>query len=234
MCFLRESQNLRYCPVTLSMMILPKPILFSSAALGLLCSCGRIEERMTITETRTVSTRAAAPQVGIPSKVRFYDDKQEQEAGPREHPLLWTTPAGWTEGDPNQMRLIDLKFGPSQEGECYLSALPGPAGGLDANINRWRSQLGLAPLTAADIEKLPRKPFLGGQAHSITADGEYKNMGQEVAQKDYRLVGLIQQAPELTLFVKMTGPKALVESQMANFESFVTSLQFRKRASAEP
>lgn len=188
---------------------------------------------MVITETRQVSVHAPEAKVGVPSKVRFYDDKEE-ETGPREHPLLWTTPPGWTEGEPNQMRLIDLKFGPNQEGECYLSALPGPAGGLEANINRWRGQLGLAPLTAEEIEKLPRRPFLGGQAHSITADGEYKNMGQEVAQKDYRLVGIIQQAPELTLFVKMTGPKALVESQMTAFEAFVASVQFRKRGGEQP
>lgn len=214
-------------------MIASKQTILLAAFACTLPSCNKLGEKMEITETKTASEYASAPQVGIPSKVRFYDDTEETDPNaPRQHPLVWTTPTGWTEGNPSQMRLIDLKFGPNQEGECYLSALPGPAGGILANINRWRGQLSLPPLTDADVEKLPRKSFLGTEAYFVTADGDYKNMGQETAQKDYRLVGLIQQAPEITLFVKMTGPKALVESNSAAFDTFVSSLEFRKKAAA--
>lgn len=199
----------------------------------LVVSCDRVTERMEIKETRTLSKHAREPQLNIANKVRFYDDGSSEDSGPREHPLVWTTPAGWTEGQVTQMRLIDLKFGPNSEGECYLSAMPGPAGGVAANLNRWRGQLGLEPLSEADIEKLPKKPFMGTEAYYLVADGDYKNVGQEAASKDYRLVGLLQQAPELTLFVKMTGPRALVEANMVAFEGFVASINFRKRAAQE-
>lgn len=198
----------------------------------LVVSCDRVTERMEISETRTLSRHAREAQIDIPSKVRFYDDSQD-DSGSKEHPLVWTTPAGWTEGQPSQMRLIDLKFGPNSEGECYLSALPGPAGGVAANLNRWRGQLGQEPLPDAEIEKLPRKPFMGEQAYYLVADGDYRNVGQEEASKDYRLVGLLHAAPELTLFVKMTGPRAVVEANMAAFDSFIASIGFRNRAAQQ-
>jgi hypothetical protein len=196
----------------------------------LVVACDRVTERMDIVESRPLSKHARPPQTDIPSKVRFYDDSQENK-GSSDHPLVWTTPVGWTEGQPSQMRLIDLKFGPNSEGECYLSALPGPAGGVEANLNRW-GQLGLDPLSAADIEKLPRRSFMGDDAYYLVADGDYRNIGQEQASQDYRMVGLLQATPDLTLFVKMTGPRALVEANMAGFDSFISSIGFRSRSTA--
>jgi hypothetical protein len=128
------------------------------------------------------------------------------------------------------MRLIDFRFGPAQEGECYLSAMPGAAGGLLPNVNRWRSQMGLPAITDEELEKLPRKKLMGADCYFATLDGDFKGMGDAAnAKKDYRMLGLIQAAPELTIFVKMTGPKALVESQQAAFDAFTSSVQFRKK-----
>ncbi len=200
-------------------------------------SCKRLEEREAITESRDISTYARKPAVDIPSAARFYDNEPEapDPDAPKEHPLVWVTPEGWTEKPVSQMRLIDLTFGPDQEGECYLAALPGPAGGLAANINRWRSQMGAPPLTEEEIEKLPRKNFLGGPAHFITVDGDFKGMGDEAsAKKSYRMFGLIHQASELTLFIKMTGPKDLMDQNSAAFDAFCQSVQFRKKAGQIP
>jgi hypothetical protein len=200
-------------------------------------SCKRLEERVAITESRELSQYARKQAVDIPTAARFYEEEKEEEDpnAPREHPLLWTTPDGWTEKPVSQMRLIDLAFGPSGEGECYLAALPGPAGGLAANINRWRGQMGAAPLSDEEIEKLPRKTFLGGPAHFVSVEGDFKGMGDAAdAKKGYVLQGIIHQAPELTLFIKMTGPKALVEQNTAAFEAFCNSVEFRKRSGKIP
>ncbi len=200
-------------------------------------SCDRLDEREPITESRELSSYARKPNVDIDSATRFYDQAEPEEDpnAPREHPLVWKSPEGWTEKPTSQMRLIDFTFGPNGEGECYLSALPGPAGGLAANINRWRGQIGAAPLSDEEIEKLPRKNFLGGPAHFVSVDGDFKGMGDAAdAKKDYRLYGLIHQAAELTLFIKMTGPKALVEQNTAAFEAFCASVDFRKRSQEAP
>lgn len=206
---------------------------------ALLPSCKRLEESEAITESRDLSKYARKPALDIPSAARFYDQEAQQQAedpnAPQQHPLVWVRPEGWVEKPSSQMRLIDFRFGPKEEGECYLAALPGPAGGLAANINRWRGQIGATPLSDEEIEKLPRKSFLGGPAHFVTVDGSFKGMGDEAsAKQDYRLVGLIHQASELTLFIKMTGPKALVEENTAKFEAFCQSVQFRKKAEKIP
>ena len=137
-------------------------------------------------------------------------------------------------GGTGQMRLIDMSFGPAGEGECYVSAMPGAAGGIVANINRWRGQVGQPSLTEEEIDKLPRKMFLGAPAHFVSADGDFKNVGEETPRSGYRLLGLIHQAPDLTLFVKMTGPQALVEQNTAAFEAFCQSVQFRRKSDKIP
>lgn len=199
-------------------------------------ACHRLEEREEITETRELSQYARKALVDIPSSARFYDQEPEEDPGAaQQHPLVWVTPEGWTEKPSSQMRLIDLRFGLDDVGECYLAALPGPAGGLAANINRWRAQMGAAPLSDEEIEKLPRKNFLGGPAYFVSVEGEFKGMGDAAsAKKGYQLYGLIHQAPELTLFIKMTGPKELLEKNSAAFDAFCQSVDFRKRAEKIP
>lgn len=193
-------------------------------------SCKRLEERMAITETREVSTHARKPAVDIPSSTRFYDDAQEQ---PQQRTnfrdlLTWTVPEGWSESatpDASGMRLVDLRFGPNQEGECYISLMPGPAGGLEANVNRWRTQMGQTPYTPEDIARLEKKPFFNRDATYVAFDGDFKGFGAEQAQTGYRLLGLIHSAEQATIFVKLTGPKSLVEQNTAAFDAFCQSIR---------
>lgn len=199
----------------------------------LLASCKRISDRMEITETREISSHSPAPKAMASSAERFFDN-QEPEPKTGENPLTWATPEGWTEAPPQteaaagMMRLIDLRFGENGVGECYLSAIPGQAGGLEANVNRWRTQMGLAAMTAEELTQLPKKTFLGREATFISMDGDFKSMGAQEANKGYRMLGLVQAAPEFTLFVKMTGPKDLVAKNEAAFEQFCQSISIRR------
>jgi hypothetical protein len=197
-------------------------------------SCDRLQEREAITETRDVSKYAPKPHVDIPSSTRFYDDaKEEAKGGQEKRPsfrelLTWTVPAGWSESgtqDPMGMRLLDLRFGPNQEGECYISLMPGPAGGLEANVNRWRTQMGQPPYTAEEIAKLPTKPFFNRDASYVAFDGDFKGFGATAAKTGYRMLGLIHSADQATIFVKLTGPKALVEQNAAAFDAFCLSIK---------
>jgi hypothetical protein len=192
-------------------------------------SCKRLPEKMEITGARTVSSRAPSAAPIMSSAARFADDEQGDTASPpQKSPLTWTTPEGWREAAPDPssagMRLINLKFGPDGEGECYLSAMPGAAGGVKANVDRWRAQMGLPPLTDAEVEALPKRPFLNREASYVKLDGDFKPVGAETPLKGYRLIGLLQAAPEFTLFVKLTGPKALVEQNEQAFAKFIESI----------
>lgn len=193
----------------------------------LAASCKRPETAV-ITETREISSHARKAVADIPSNTRFYDDAPEKPATPNFRDLLtWTVPEGWTEVAPDAagMRLVNLTFGPNQEGECYISLMPGPAGGLEANVNRWRTQMGQPPYTAEEIEKLGKKPFFNRDATFVAFDGDFKGFGAEEARTGYRLLGLIHSAEQATIFVKLTGPKALVEENTPAFDAFCQSIR---------
>jgi hypothetical protein len=199
-------------------------------------SCDRLSERMEVTDTREISPHAPNLQPETGSDGRFMPalralglvEEPAQPTGADLRQLLtWTAPAGWEEheGHSSGMRLIDFHFGENHEGECYVSIMPGAAGGLEANLNRWRAQMGQPPYTADEISALPKKPFFNREGVFVAYDGEYKNVGETEARKDYRLVGLVHAAPQATIFVKMTGPKALVEQNTAAFDQFCLSIQ---------
>ncbi|MFC5455904.1 hypothetical protein [Prosthecobacter fluviatilis] len=211
---------------------------FQPSCLLLACSlfmvsCKPPQDVEAIMESREISSYAPKPHADIPSATRFYDDAKEQPQQQQQRPnfrelLTWTVPEGWSESttpDPMGMRLLDLRFGPSQEGECYISLMPGPAGGLEANVNRWRTQMGQPAYTSEEISKLPKKPFFNRDATFVAFDGDFKGFGAEAAKTGYRMLGLIHSADQATIFVKLTGPKALVEQNAAAFDAFCQSIK---------
>ena len=206
----------------------------------LLSSCKRLEEKMVITETRTVSIHASPQEAGATHEQRFAPalramgmEGSETAPGAGQQSslrdmLTWTPPEGWTEAapgsDPSGMRLVDLRFGPAQEGECYVSIMAGAAGGLEANLNRWRTQMGQPAYTAEEIAALPKKSIFSRDGVFAAFDGTYKNVGAKEGSANYRLLGLIHSAPQATFFVKMIGPKELVEKNAAAFDQFCQSI----------
>jgi len=182
----------------------------------LLAACDRVSERMEITQTREISTYEAKPKLNAYPQERFGDER-----------LRWETPNGWSQAERSQMRPVNLTFGPNKEGECYLAMLPGGAGGVLANVNRWRKQMGQPELTEEDITKLPQKTLMGIQGVFVTVDGAYTNVGATEAKPDQRLQGIVASLGEAGLFVKMVGPKALVEANTDAFDQFVASLSLR-------
>lgn len=65
----------------------------------------------------------------------------------------WTLPEGWTEKPAKGMRAasFDVKLGDATA-DAAITELVGKAGGLEANITRWRKQVELPPMTPAEIE----------------------------------------------------------------------------------
>lgn len=139
--------------------------------------------------------------------------------------LVFDTPEGWTQKTGAPMRDLDFSFGPKGEGECYLARLPGAGGGLAANVNRWRKQMGADPLTDEQIAALPTRKLFGEDTPYITVDGSFSpGMGSTDSFSNYRMLGLILSSNAGAVFVKMTGPKDLVEQNEKAFEQFTSSL----------
>ena len=143
------------------------------------------------------------------------------EGGPR---LVHDIPEGWQEKPGAMMRDINLTFGENGEGECYLSRLPGAGGGLVPNVNRWRKQMGAAELSAEEVAALPKKKLFGQPATFVQVDGDFGGMSGTEGKKDYRLLGMILSSDNGAVFVKMVGPRKLVEANQKKFDEFVASI----------
>ena len=67
--------------------------------------------------------------------------------------IKWTTPEGWTEVPPSSMRYASFSAPADDGGKIDISVVTFPGdGGSDAdNINRWRGQMGLAPVDASAV-----------------------------------------------------------------------------------
>ncbi len=181
-----------------------------------------------ITGTREVDVVPNRERVGATSAERFGTMSGAPGAGSQKAPapeLVWDNPPGWTELPPNAMRTANLKPAGNPDAECYLSLLPGGAGGMVDNVNRWRKQMTLPPIDAAAVAQLPKQALLGLDAVRVDLSGAFAGMGDAPGKPDYRLIGLLTAFGDQSIFVKMTGPEAVVTAEAANFDRFVASLK---------
>lgn len=153
------------------------------------------------------------------------------ESAPPEHsaPYTWTAPDEWIALPASRFRQANFAIGDGA-GECYLSVLPGTAGGIAANVNRWRAQLSLPPLDASTSAALPTRPLLGGEAVLVEFEGAFRGMEEEPAREGYALLGLMLEKDDRMVFVKMTGPAAMVRRERERFLAFCDSLREREGA----
>ena len=129
----------------------------------------------------------------------------------------WTVPAGWSklEGE-KPMRVATFKAGEGANAiEVAISVFPGDVGGLLGNINRWRSQVKLGPITqdqlAANVTPFEVAGFAG---NTMRLKGEPQHM-LGAAIKEVKA--------ERTWFIKILGTPAAIEAQEAAFVAFAKS-----------
>lgn len=143
--------------------------------------------------------------------------------GPAAGKPAWELPASWKEVPPTQMLLAKFVAGsPDSNSEVTVSSLPGSAGGVLANVNRWRGQLGLANIGEEEANKtLTSLDVLGGKVMLVDVTGKNRETG-----KDSRMIAAIWPRSSETWFFKMTGDPAAVEREKQAFIRFVQSVRF--------
>jgi hypothetical protein len=142
--------------------------------------------------------------------------------------LTWKTPAGWTEAPPSEMRVASFKVAGAggKQADVSIVPLPGMAGTDSANVNRWRGQVGLSPMTDDELQKAAESVEAGGQPAQL-----YDIAGTNPGNGDKeRIVGVIQHRDGMTWFYKMTGDADLVEQQKSAFVEFLKSVNFSAAA----
>jgi hypothetical protein len=128
----------------------------------------------------------------------------------------WTAPAHWKVGGPRPMRLASFEVpGDGATADISISALGAAGGGLLANVNRWRGQIGLGPVDEATLSPTLKPLQLAGGSKATLI---------EIAGPQTNILGAIIPTGERTWFLKMTGPGALVTRERENFTRWVQSV----------
>ena len=138
----------------------------------------------------------------------------------------WSVPADWQQGNPSSMRratyLVTGMDG--QTAEIAVSVFPGDVGGVVANINRWRSQIGLGPVAPDEISGMTSDLDVNGTKATVV-DFKADAVPSGKTQPPRMIVVTVRNAGN-SWFFKMTGDAPLVEGQKEPFLQFVKSVKF--------
>ena len=136
-----------------------------------------------------------------------------------------TPPEGWAPSEGSAMRAASFSIaGPDgTTADVAVVPIPGDAGSLLDNVNRWRSELQLAPLGSAD------DPALGKREESPVGEIFVSHMTSTkplLNGKKADIATAILKRPGMTWFFKIKGETSLVEANLEKFAAFVRSATF--------
>ena len=131
-------------------------------------------------------------------------------------------PEHWTEtaAGPMVQRAFTIS-GENGKAEMTITKFPGDVGGMVANINRWRGQLGLAPLAEAEARQSAELLEIDGQKNAYLVDIKGKNMRAGGDAASMVAIGVPHQGE--TWFFKLLGDESVVAKEKDAFVKFVVS-----------
>ncbi len=135
----------------------------------------------------------------------------------------WQVPTGWKEIPGGAFLLAKFEVGGTPQTTVNVSRSPGEGGGVLMNVNRWRGQLGLAPLSDEDITKEATSlDTSGGKAMVFDMTGTDARSGQKA-----RLMAAIIPQGGQTWFYKLMGNEQVVDGQKDAFTQFIKSVKYQ-------
>ncbi len=129
--------------------------------------------------------------------------------------LQYETPLGWNELKPTSIRKANFSIKNNLgEAEISVTVFPGDVGGLLANINRWRNQIGLQTVEASNLNTLIEPLEIS------------KNLGYftKLNGNKQSILGGILPLNDATWFIKMQGSILCVDAETENFKGFLLSI----------
>jgi hypothetical protein len=146
--------------------------------------------------------------------------------------ITWDVPDTWTETPSTSGFMLAVFEAKGETGDARItvSQLTGEGGGVLANINRWRGQVGLGPIQA--FEEQPMTPIqVAGQTAGVIdlAAPVGSNTGLE------RLIVVFIPRPQenLTWYFKMIGPANALDEHKPAFIRFLESVKFGAEPAAD-
>ena len=136
----------------------------------------------------------------------------------------WEVPSGWKEVPGGQFLVAKFALTGAADAQASVnvSMSPGDGGGLLANVNRWRGQLGLGPRPKRTWpRKLQSLDLPGGKATLADITGQDARTGQKA-----RLLAVVVPRSGETWFYKLMGDAQVVEQEKDAFMKFVQTVKY--------
>jgi hypothetical protein len=148
--------------------------------------------------------------------------------------IRWQAPPGWQEQPADAVRQGSFRVTGADGATADMSVItfPGDAGGDLANVNRWRGQVQLPPITSAELPQALTK--VNGPAGEFLVVDLLSEAAPAEGGRKTRILGAILKQPAQTWFLKLMGAAALVEAQKPAFLDFLQSVQFSSAAGSPP
>lgn len=143
-------------------------------------------------------------------------------------PVSWTVPEGWKSTPPSSgMRHAQFDVAVDAQGDpVQCIVFSGPMGGDEENIQRWTGQMGAGAREKATIENSERA---GLKVTRVEATGAYTDSMRPGGGKTYddaAMLAAIVTAPSGgKVYVRLVGPKDLVEKAEPQFDAFLASMK---------
>ncbi len=151
--------------------------------------------------------------------------------------VTFKAPGNWKDLDSNGMRQAQFRLAPVEgdaaDGEVNVFYFgPESGGGVEANLQRWIGQITL-PDGDDPAAKAERSTFTtdGMPGHIVSLDGSYKSGGGRPmggggeTLPGYRLVGVVIEGPQGSVFFKLTGPEATARAMEDDLLTMVKGAQ---------
>jgi hypothetical protein len=112
--------------------------------------------------------------------------------------------------------------------ELAVTAFPGDVGGELANVNRWRGQLQVAPITEAELPAAVTRIAVGGLQITVV------DILGGPPDKPVRMLGAMVPSGGATWFFKLVGPDATVAMAKPAFLDFLQTLRLADASAPMP
>jgi hypothetical protein len=136
----------------------------------------------------------------------------------------WQPPPTWNANQPGPMivKSFSVQGDHGQKANVAISVFPGDVGGAFANVNRWRSQMGLAPIKQTELSKTTQ-PLRVARGAAMLVD--LSNPSAQTGSPA-RLVAAIVPQGNSTWFYKLVGDESVVAKEKDGFVKFVQTVRY--------
>ncbi len=148
--------------------------------------------------------------------------------------LSFKAPAAWKAETPsNQMRKAQMKVAPAagdeEPAELVVTAFPGGAGGVEANVKRWEGMFVDASKNTPKA-KVEERKGINVEVTRVEVSGRFvaaMTPGQPGRQDkpNFRLLGAIVMTKDASYYFKLTGPEKTIAAASKGFDALIESMK---------